>query len=223
MCGRMTHANLTWQQLMMWQAYGIKPAEAEIATSYNVPPTTMIPIIRLQEGEHVGDFARWGLIPHWYRKETREWRAATFNARIEDVASKPAFREAYRHGRCLVPISGYYEWRKRDGGKQPYYFHPAGNAPALLLAGLWSSVRLPDYEGLTCTVLTGPAAPEAAAIHHRMPVLLSQAGGEDWLDGAGAEAVERLPTGQLAWHPVGRSVGSVRNDEPALIEEIEAE
>ncbi|MFC2967519.1 SOS response-associated peptidase [Acidimangrovimonas pyrenivorans] len=216
----MTHAGLTWRQLWNWLEYGIAPDVLDIPTSYNVPPTAPVPVIFRQDGQPRAALARWGLIPGWFRKETREWRAATFNARCEDVAGKPTFRGAYRHGRCLVPASGYYEWQAGQDGKQPYYIHPAGNAPALLLAGLFSSVRLPDYDGLTCTVLTEAARPELAGIHGRTPLMLSRDGAEAWLDGAEVEAVERLPSALLDWHRVGRAVGSVRNDDPELIEPL---
>ena len=119
----------------------------------------MIPIIRRDGDALAGDFARWGLIPHWHRKPLADWKANTINARVESVATAASYRDAFRRARCVVPASGYFEWQTTDGSKQPFYIHPAGNAPALLFAGLWSSVTLPDYEGLTCTVLTEPARP----------------------------------------------------------------
>lgn len=87
-----------------------------------------------------------------------------------------SYRDTYQRARCVVPASGYFEWQTTDGSKQPYYIHPAGNAPALLFAGLWSSVTLPDYEGLTCTVLTESARTALDAIHDRMPVIVDPDG-----------------------------------------------
>ena len=217
MCGRMTHAGLTWAELVGWMR-GIRPASMEITTRYNVPPTAMLPILRREGDDLVGAFARWGLIPHWFHKPLKEWKANTINARAETVARAPNFRDAYRRARCVVPASGYFEWQTTDGSKRPHYIHPAGNAPALLFVGLWSSVALPDYEGLTCAILTEPARPGLDAIHDRMPVIVDTDGAEDWLAESAIDTLPRLPTTSLAWHPVTREVGAVRNERPDLIE-----
>ena len=121
----------------------------------------------------------------------------------------------------MVPASGYFEWQTTDGSKQPYYIHPAGNAPALLFAGLWSSVTLPDYEGLTCNVLTEPARAGLEAIHDRVPVIVDPDGAQTWLDGCYIDEVPRLPLASLTWNAVPRAVGSVCNEEPELIEPVE--
>lgn len=221
MCGRMNHGNLTWDQLMEWLVFGIRPDAAAIPRRFNVAPTMMVPIAWRREGALAGGLARWGLIPGWYRDPAKSWRAATFNARAEEVATKPAFRSAYARGRCLVMAEGYYEWQAGSDGKQPWYVHAAGNAPALIFAGLMSSVRLPDYEGPTCTVLTEAARAELGLLHDRAPVMLDLGGASAWLDGAGIEETARLATTGLAWHRVGRAVGSVRNEGPELIEAAE--
>jgi len=98
--------------------------------------------------------ARWGLIPSWFGGDSpKAWKAATFNARIEDAREKPAFRQVWRHGRCLVPVGGFYEWSGPRGARQPHFFSPAGNEANLYLAGLASRWR----DLLTCTVLTRKA------------------------------------------------------------------
>lgn len=180
----------------------------------------MVPIIRQIDGDLHGDMARWGLIPHFHRGGIRDWKANTINARIETVTSAPSFRGPYRTGRCILPVSGYYEWATADGSKRPHYIHPAGNAPALIFAGLWSSVRLPDYEGLTCTIITEPARPALATIHDRQPVMIEPDTIARWLGGGDIADVPRLPTDGLAWHAVGKAVGSVRNEGPELIEAV---
>jgi putative SOS response-associated peptidase YedK len=215
----MTHAGLTWSQLQDWMR-GIRPPEQGIAERYNVPPTSLVPILRRDEAGLAGDLARWGLIPAWHRKSLRDWKANTINARVETVATAPSFRQAFRTGRCAVIASGYYEWQSTDGSRQPHYIHPAGNAPALLMAGLWSAVELPDFEGLTCAVLTEAARPGLDALHDRMPVIIDQDGLAQWLDGCEISALPRLPVTGLAWHPVDRAVGSVRNEGPKLIEPV---
>lgn len=220
MCGRMSHAGITWTEQVGWMD-GLRPAAADPDLRYNVPPTEMIPIIRRDGDALVGDFARWGLIPHWHRTPLADWKANTINARVESVATAASYRDAYRRARCVVPASGYFEWQTADGSKQPYYIHPAGNAPALLFAGLWSAVALPDYEALTCTVLTEPARTALDAIHDRMPVIIDPDGARNWLDGCEIAAVPRLPVAGLTWHAVPSAVGAVRNQGPELIEPIE--
>jgi len=220
MCGRMSHAGITWTELAGWMD-GLRPAAADPDLRYNVPPTAMIPIIRRDGDALAGDFARWGLIPHWHHRPLTDWKANTINARVESVATAASYRDAYQRARCVVPASGYFEWQTTDGSQQPFYVHPSGNAPALLFAGLWSAVTLPDYEGLTCTVLTEPARTALVAIHDRMPVIIDPDGARTWLDGCEIGAVPRLPVAGLTWHAVPRAVGDVRNEGPELIEPIE--
>ena len=80
---------------------------------------------------------RWGLVPSWWSKPLKEMKLATFNARAETVATKPMFRSAFKRNRCLIPVSGYYEWQDTPGGKQPWYFTARDGSPALTIAGLW--------------------------------------------------------------------------------------
>ena len=219
MCGRITLVNLTWPELMDWLTLSTVPDEP-IPSSLNRPPTTTIPIVRQGASGAEGAMARWGLVPEWFKGSLREWRASTINARVEEVARKPSFRDAYRHKRCVVLADGYFEWAVRDDGKHPHYIHPAGNAPALLMAGLWSDVHLPDYVGLTATVLTEPVRSPLKAVHDRMPLMLEPAAMAAWLEGCPVEELPWLPMDGLAWHEVSRAVSSVRNDRPELIEPV---
>ncbi|ODM44038.1 hypothetical protein A9O63_19210 [Cereibacter johrii] len=216
----MAHKELTWAQLAGWMQ-GLAPGAAEIETRYNVPPTAMIPIVRQGAEGLQGDLARWGLIPAFHRGSLKDWKATTINARIESVATAPSFRAAYRGGRCLVLASGYYEWQGRGGGKYPHYIRPSGNAPALLMAGLENRVRLPDYEGPTCAVLTEPVRGALAQVHDRMPVMMGLETATLWLGGYPIEELPRLPMEALGWHEVARTVSSIRNEGPDLIEPIE--
>jgi putative SOS response-associated peptidase YedK len=222
MCGRVTLEHLTWAQVFDWMNLipGHSP-DAEIAQGYNIPPTSALPILRLTGGTVQAGLARWGLVPGWHRGTLRDWKATTINARAEEVTQKPSFRSAYARGRCVVLASGYYEWQVSTGVKQPFYIHPAGNAPALLMAGLVSDVELADFAGLTCAVMTEAVRPPLDAVHDRIPVLLPPDGVLPWLQGVPVEQVARLPMAGLAWHRVGRAVNSVRNDGPDLIEPID--
>ena len=104
---------------------------------YNVCPTTTIDTVVGQNGERRLMPMRWGLVPSWWSKPLKELKLATFNARAETVAEKPFFREAFKRNRCLIPVSGYYEWQDTPDGKQPWYFTARDGSPALTIAGLW--------------------------------------------------------------------------------------
>ena len=219
MCGRFALDRLMFAMLGDWlgEAFDAGDEVEPIPVRYNVTPTARVPILRLADGKMVPDFARWGLIPRWHKGTTKDWKATTFNARVETVATAPTFREAYRNGRCIVPVSGYYEWQTTDESKRPYYIRPAGNEPALLFAGLYSRVGLEGFTGLTCAVLTEPSTGGIAKIHDRQPVMLRPDEAAAWLAGANIDVLPRLPTSDLVWHEVGREVGSVRNEGPGLI------
>ena len=232
MCGRFALGDLTWAQLQDWLALGKVPERygesggpggaVDLRPRYNVAPTTWLPIVRHVEGERRGDLARWGLVPHWFSKPIAEMKLTTINARSEEIAAKPTFRGALKN-RCLVPAIGYYEWTGPKGAKQPHFITVERNAPGFCFAGLWSYARLPDFEGLTCTILTSKPEPEIAHIHDRMPVILDEAGYDGWLSGEDDIAsMHRIAGERLRHHPVGRQVGAVRNEGPDLVRPIAA-
>ncbi len=138
---------------------------------------------------------------------------ATFNARAETVETKPFFRDAFKRTRCLIPVSGYYEWQDTPGGKQPWYFTARDGSPALTIAGLWDEWH--DHaNGLalkSCTMLiTGPNN-VVAEVHDRMPVLLAVRDFERWLDGsAGLEVLRPAADDVLQRWPVSKRVNSSR-------------
>ena len=200
---------------------------------YNVGPTMRVPLVYLPQAEVLGDIARWGLIPSWWKKETPP--ALTFNARSEEAASKPMWRHGIRSARCLMPARGWYEWNENEGvvtgsgarGHQPYYFH-SPDTEVVAIAGLWSRWRAPDgSEVLSCALLTREAgAAGIAAIHRRMPVVLDPSQFAEWLSPrSSASDVEAMIAGSRAdfvAHRVSTRVNSVRNDSPELIEEVPA-
>ena len=152
------------------------------ALGFNVPPSSDLPVWRESEGRGVLEPMRWGLVPHWAKE--KETRYAMINARSEDVARRPAYAQAFRRRRCLIPVNGFYEWQKLPGKrtKQPWYFRARG-APYLLLAGLWDEWRGEEGETLhSCTILTTEANETMKPIHDRMPVILSLRDIRLWLD-----------------------------------------
>jgi len=187
---------------------------------YNIPPGTDIPVIRQSpEGKRVLHLLRWGLVPHWARDTSIGARLN--NARGETVAAKPSFRDAFKRRRCLIPASGFYEWKTEDRIKQPYYISLKSGEP-MALAGLWESWKAPDGNILrtVCIVTTGANA-LMEPIHERMPVIVSAEHWQDWL-AEPVEKVERLvtacPDANLQAWPVSRRVSKTVDDDAGLIE-----
>lgn len=152
---------------------------------------------------------------------------ATFNARAETVAEKPMFRDAFRAGRCLLPLSGYYEWVNMPDGKQPFYFTARDGSPILTAAGLWDTWR--DYQNgetlVSCTMIIAAANEAVREVHDRMPVLLQAADFDAWLSGAaGTELLKPADNDLLQRWPVSRRVNSSRApaEDPILIEPLAA-
>ena len=144
---------------------------------YNIAPTTWIDVVRLnKEGQRELISMRWGLIPVWWKKSLKEM-PATFNARVETVAEKHMFRDAYKKRRCIVPASGFYECTGDKKARQPHLFTSSDGAPILALAGLWDSRWDPSNgeEILSCTLIVTEASEWMTPYHDRMPAVLAQA------------------------------------------------
>lgn len=161
-----------------------------------------------------------------FPKPLKELSLATFNARAETVAAKPFFRQAFKHNRCLIPVSGYYEWQDTPDGKQPWYFTARDGSPALTIAGLWDvwSDHSTGEKLASCTMIITEPNGLVGEIHDRMPVLLAEKDFEPWLNGtAGLELLKPAPDDMLQRWPVSKRVNSSRApaDDPTLIEPIE--
>ena len=157
-----------------------------LAPRYNIAPTQPVGIVRRPRRGAAREWVlvRWGLIPGWAKDATIGNRL--INARAETAAHKPAFRNAMRRRRCLVPADGFYEWARTNDGKLPYYAHMAAPTP-FAIAGLWENWQAPDGgEMKPCTLLTTEANPLPAGIHHRMPVIIPPDACDCWLDPANA-------------------------------------
>jgi putative SOS response-associated peptidase YedK len=185
---------------------------------YNIAPQQPVPIIIAHRGKRALGLVRWGLVPAWAESEDVGMR--TINARAESIAEKPAYREAFRSRRCIVPASGFYEWRREaGGGRTPHAVQPADGRP-LAFAGLWEKWRGPDGRTVTtCTIVTTEAAEAIRPIHDRMPVILDATGQRLWLDPDTdpetlLELLRRPPDAGLQAYVVSRLVNSVRNDSP---------
>lgn len=208
MCARFT-LDADMQQLK--DAFALTNS-VEIVPTWNRAPGANSPIVIKNR---VG-LAKWGLKPAWAKANM----SAPHNARIETAATKPYFRSAWAKRRCLVPATGFYEWKQTETGKQPIYFNYLGEVFAF--AGLWekSSSETGSSDKVTFTVLTQPANGPVAKIHHRMPVILPPDTYEAWLAGEEAVTEQSSPYMQaIAAKPVSRAVNNARNDSAELIAE----
>jgi putative SOS response-associated peptidase YedK len=221
-CGRFAYFVPTAQLLGEFQ---LREAP-EFAPRYNVAPTQDVVAIRqTADGDRQAAALRWGLVPHWAKDLAIGNRM--INARGETVAEKPAFRQAFKRRRCILPVSGFYEWGPSAAGKWPYFIS-AKDAPLLSFAGLWESWRGgADADPVeSCTIVTIAAAPSIAQVHERMPLCLPSSAYARWLGPAtpAEECIELLTPSdaiEFAVRPVSRAVNSPRNDTPRLIDEVE--
>ena len=222
MCGRFTQ-KYTWRELV--ELYRLTQPARNLEPRYNVAPTTTIDVLRVREGACELVPMRWGLVPGWWKKSLKEV-PATFNARSDTVAEKPTFRDAYRRSRCIIPASGYYEWKGTPTGKQPYYFSTENGSP-LTIAGLWDEWKdIETGEPLkSCTMIITTANEFVSKIHDRMPAMLTPYQFDAWLSGSGGlELLMPWAQKSLQMWPVSRRVNSSRapSDDPTLIERVAA-
>lgn len=204
------------------------PAAPELAARYNIAPTQTVPIVRAgASGGRELAFVSWGLVPFWAKERAIGNRL--INARAESASEKPSFRDPLKRHRCLIPADGFYEWRKLEGGKQPYLLRLRGGAP-FGFAGLWSRWQDPasgePFE--SCAILTTRPNALAAEVHDRMPVILPRAAHGTWLDPALtdptrlASLMTPYPAEEMESYPVGRRVNSPANDDPSLVQPLAA-
>lgn len=217
MCGRIA---ITLPNDAMSQLFGAVPANAlPPVPNYNVCPTTQVHVVATDGDIRRLGAMRWGFLPTWYKSLTDG--PLLINARAETIAEKPAFREACRQRRCILPATGFYEWTKdADGSRLPWYISRSDGAP-LAMAGVWQVWGVDRIA--TCAVVTTQANADIEHIHHRMPVVLEQRDWAKWLgeEGPGAAPLMKpAETGILNAHRVSTEVNSNRASGPALIAPI---
>ena len=220
MCGRLA---VTVPSEAMAQLFEASPANnLPHVPNFNVCPTDQIHVVRAGDDTRALVAMRWGLVPRWYKE--LNGGPLLINARAETIAEKPAFREACRARRCLIPASGFYEWTKDEEGKRFPWYITRADGELIVLAGIWQEWEHADVRISTCAVVTTGANNTMSAIHHRMPVLLRADDFSLWLgeDGKGAAALMRAAgEDELQFHRVDRAVNSNRASGPELIEPFE--
>jgi putative SOS response-associated peptidase YedK len=206
----------------MLERLGLR-ARSEFASRYNIAPGTKIPAVRKAPKTGSCELAelRWGLVPAWTKGEASG--AGLVNARAESLAGKPSFREAFRERRCLLPASGFYEWKAAKRAPQPWLFRRRDERP-FFLAGLWESWCSPDGSSVeTCAVITtGPNA-LMQPVHHRMPAMLPVEAGSLWLNPSTKESdllamlSSPFPADEMTACAVSTRVNSVAHDDEACL------
>jgi putative SOS response-associated peptidase YedK len=208
---------------------------------YNIAPTLTVPVVRLEPRVAPSDAARqiepmrWGLVPSWAKDVSVGSRM--FNARAESLGDKAAFRTALAKRRCLIPASGYYEWKAlgKPGGagkgrakavKQPYYMTPEDGS-VMAFAGLWEYWRPAEGDAVvSMTIITTDAVGPLLDIHDRMPLILPASEWDAWLDPTSDPEPMLTPPSEdlvagLELRPIGPRVGAVANDDPDLLQRVE--
>lgn len=213
MCGRFALESdaMFLQRLLDLQGGGAN-LDIDLKPRYNIAPSQPIAAV----GSGRAFMARWGLIPSW-ASDARIGRRM-FNARAETLFDKPSFRESARRRRCIVPMTGYYEWSETPGGKQPYFIRRADRQTAAA-AGIWD-----EWQGKeSCAVITTEANAAVQRLHHRMPVLLEEEHWALWLNDSTEEPSLLSPLlkpsgADLEAYAVSRRVNSPVNDDRECME-----
>jgi putative SOS response-associated peptidase YedK len=227
MCGR---ARLSSDVSEIKVAFRIPPERPSpnFAASWNVAPTDPLPVVRYdaEERQRSLEVMRWGLVPFWAKDIKVGF--ANINAKAEGIEKKPAFREAFRQRRCLVPVNNFYEWKQVEGPKkQPYAIGLKGGG-LMALAGLWETWRAkPSGERVrSFGIVTTEPNELCAELHNRMPVVLAPEAWPAWLGEEPADEAQLKALlapyssdGMICW-PVSQRVGKVQNNDPSLIEPI---
>jgi len=224
MCGRYAlYSNI--EQIK--SLFPIDHVACESEPNYNVAPTQEVPAVIHQGEFNILDKMHWGLVPFWAKDI--KIGSKMINARLETVASKPAFREAFKKRRCLIPADGFYEWYGTKGQKQPVFITLPDKKP-FAFAGLWETWQDKGSPGIiyrSCTIITRGATGGLQKIHNRMPVVLVPEAYEAWMGpgkGEGESLLDILSSGvvtDFTFYPVSKRVNAVRNNEPGNIEPVD--
>lgn len=222
MCGRLSTGGFKVKDLIdVFGLYNVSSLEER----YNVAPTLQIPVIRERDHERYLETLRWGFIPHWAKDKSIGSRM--INARMETVAEKPSFKKPFQYQRCIIPVSGFYEWKAESKSKTPFYIHRADEQP-LTFAGLWEHwVDKETGEIIeSCTIITTKANTQLEVIHDRMPVILDYEVAKEWL-AADVDAPEKLKeilenpgAVELDLYPVSDYVNNAKNEGDRCIERV---
>lgn len=197
--------------------------QVTIAPRYNIAPSQQIVIIRPGTNGNTTSAVRWGFIPHWTKDEN--FSAKLINARAETVQDKPAFWEAFKERRCLIPATGFYEWKQEGNRKQPYYIKMK-NGGLFAMAGIWECWQNPAGETIeSCAIITTEANTIVGKIHDRMPAIFPESSYGLWLsttnDGKSLRDFLRpYDPFKMTAYPVSGMVNYVKNEGEGCIKKL---
>ncbi len=221
MCGRFAQRTSPKTLAKQFQVKEVPNIEAR----YNIAPTQNILAVQETPDGREMKWLKWGLVPSWAKDASMG--ARLINARSETVTEKPAFREAFKHRRCLIPSDGFYEWQCTDGKKQPFFFQLKDEQP-FGFAGLWDRWTSEDGKVIeSCTILTTTANKVLAPVHDRMPVIVHPEDYELWLDEDVRkhellkDVLQPYPADEMTSYPVSTSINNPREQGARLIERAE--
>ena len=225
MCGRFGFFELKYfiQQLHQYELPFVEEQEMDFSANYNIAPGTDIVALLGDHTRYTLTFAHWGIIPHWAKSMPK---VRPINARAETLAIKPYFRNMLNRTHCIIPASGFYEWKQTSlSRKQPCYIHRADGKP-MAFAGLWDIWKADAAAApvVSCTIITTDANREMKFVHDRMPVILEPEHWKEWLDAASPEAGKLLlpaKDGALDIYPVSKNVNNPQYSRHDCIERYE--
>jgi putative SOS response-associated peptidase YedK len=224
MCGRY---RLSRRKQIIEEHFDSASGEEDWIPRYNVAPTQPVPVIRQNPKEPVRKLSlmRWGLIPSWANDSSAV--ARMINTRAETAAAKPAFRDALKSRRCLIPADAFYEWMRTGKTKQPYCFE-VNQGELFAFAGLWDRWKNPGGDWIkSCSILTTTPNAVTSGVHDRMPVILDPENYEVWLDPgmqnviAASELLKPYDARLMRRYPVSTRINSVVNDDVECCRSVE--
>ena len=217
MCGRYARY---FQLQQLCDSLGIDVNEwknIDLKAGYNISPAQVQPVVLNKTGKFIVEPARWGIIPPWAEGSAQR----LINARSETADEKTVFRNAMRERRCIIPVSGFYEWKKMGNARQPWYF-TLKDSPVMLLAGLWEDA--PEREEKTFVILTTRANDIVRPVHKRMPVILNGSNAKHWLrlsNDYEGNLLMPFPAEMMRGWPVSQRVNNPADDDPNMVDPVE--
>ena len=192
---------------------------ATLVPRYNIAPSQeILAVIGSEDERRVSAFV-WGLVPSWSGEPK-----GIINARSETLQTKPSFSESFQRRRCLIPADGFYEWKRRGKSKQPFYFQLQDESQ-FAFAGIWDEWKKGAGSIMSCAIITTAPNELLAAIHDRMPVMLTPDAQDKWLRDSGSDELMKLlepfPAEAMKSFPVSQQVNHAQIEEPSLVEPIE--